>query len=118
MGVLQCPGKSNTGAYKISWDVGKEGLVILKENGNILYQGKDVATTVTGRTKGTYTYTLEFGLGKTKSQLQHTHASCTVEVTPPSLFMSFGLLSMGALVFVATLVFVVLGHRAHKLGSL
>ena len=82
-----------------------EGPFSLVENGTVLYAGADAATTVTGRTAGTYAYTVADATGA-KS------AACTVEVAPPSLPVASGMFGLGGLVFGAVIVAIVRGRRA------
>lgn len=109
MTSLTCPTEpSLTGAYRLSWEGSAGATFKLVENGALLYEGPDAATTVTGRPAGRYEYALSVGDGAASA------ASCVVEVAPPPMSQALGLLSVGALVFLATLALVVLGHRAHR----
>lgn len=106
--VLDCPATpSETGAYRLSWSA--TGDVRLYEDDALVYQGPDDATTVTGRPERSYAYRLEAGGGE---------ARCEVRVEPPSMAFAAGLLGAGLLVFVATVVLIVVGHRAHVRGEL
>lgn len=110
MTTLSCPEEpSLTGAYRVSWQSEGDAPTAyrLTENGAPLYEGPDVATTVTGRPEGRYEYALFTGGGAPA-------ASCVVEVRPPPMSQALGLMSVGALVFLSTLVLVVFGHRAHR----
>lgn len=108
---VTCPGPtSDTGAYRISW-TGAEGAVVrVVENGEVLYEGPQDATTVSGRPAGEYVYRLGVMEGGDVSWMD----SCTVTVTPPSLGLAFFLFGVGFTVFASLLVVLVRGHRAHR----
>jgi hypothetical protein len=109
---LVCPEEPSTdGAYRLSW-AGDAGAWELVEDGARVYEGADTATTLTGRREGAHVYELkEWGKAETL-------ARCEVSVEPYSLGQAFSLLGVGAFVFVATVVFVVRGHRAHRAGTI
>ena len=111
---LHCPGStSDTGAYRITWS-GAEGVEVrVEENGALLYQGTQEATTVSGRPEGDYVYRIAVA----ESPSFWTD-SCTVTVSPPSLALAFLLFGVGLTVFASLLVVVVRGHRAHRRGEL
>jgi hypothetical protein len=119
--VLTCPeAPSDTGAYRLSWKGPKGVRYRLTEDGEILYQGPDVASTVSGREEGSYTYRV--GLideaPEATGRVAAWSEPCRVEVAPPSLPLAFGLLGMGFVVFLFVLVIIVRGHRAHRRGEL
>jgi hypothetical protein len=104
---ISCPPAiSETGAFRISWD-GSEGAIFeLRENGEIIYQGGESATTVTGRPAGVYGYAVATAAVESEP--------CVVEVAPPSLGFAFTLFGIGFVVFVCTLVLILRGHRATR----
>lgn len=110
---LVCPdGINQDGAYRLEWKGGDEGAVYaVFEAGELLYQGPDLATTVTGRQQGSYAYELKVADGAQSVR-------CDVVVEPHSLAHAFGMFGLGAVVFVCTLIVVIRGHRAHRAGSL
>ena len=114
--VLHCPAKSDTGAYRIPWEgPAPGGAYRLEENGKTVYEGPDVATTVTGRGAGEYEYRVALlGDGAVSS----LSVPCTVHVHPPAMSTAFGFLAAGFLVFAATTAVVVRGHRAHRSGAI
>ena len=79
-----------------------------------LYEGPDLASTVTGRAEGTYAYQVAV-VGAAGPRWS---ASCHVEVAPPSLGLAFGLMAIGLLVVLATITLIVRGHRAHRRGEI
>lgn len=112
---LTCPSKpSDTGAFQIEWSqpgwdsqLAESGEADappfeLYENGVLIYSGGDSATTLTGRTDGTYEYELVAPGGK---------ASCTVDVAMPPRSLAFSLFGVGALVFLATCLLLWQGTR-------
>jgi hypothetical protein len=112
MAKLTCPGGANvTGAFKLSWEGGDGASFRVSEGAKLLYEGKDLATTVTGRHAGTYAYELVEVEGGARS-------ACEVTVDPPSLGAAFGAFGVGSVVFVATLWLVLAGHRAHRAGEI
>ncbi len=115
---IGCPASSsNTGAYKISWQ-GPDGITYrLEENGEILYEGLQKASTVTGRSAGHYTYRVG-SLENTERTISEWSEDCHVDVAPPTLGLALSLFSIGFLVFLSVLILVVRGHQAHKQGRL
>jgi len=112
---LVCPGStSDTGAYRIAWS-GVDGEVVrVEENGAVLYEGRQDATTVSGRPAGEYVYRL----GVVDSDDVSWVDSCSMTVTPPTLTLAFLLFGVGFGVFASLVVVVVRGHRAHRRGEL
>jgi len=115
---IECPsGPSDTGAYRISWK-GPEGpTYVLEENGAVLYQGPEQASTVSGREKGSYAYrvgVIDHVSGEASSWSQ----TCQVEVSPPPLSLALGLMGTGCLVFLVVLLIIIRGHKAHRRGEL
>jgi hypothetical protein len=115
--TLTCPGTtSDTGAYRISW-TGDEGAVFqLVENGDVLYQGPENATTVSGRPAGNYLYQVS-SLGPDENVTAMSEP-CSVSVTPPPLEAALGLFGLGLFVFLAVLITILRGHSAHRRGAL
>lgn len=110
--TLRCPETNQDGAFRLAWEGGGKGAVYrLLEDGALLYEGRDLASTVTGRHEGVYAYELALQDGV-------VGARCEVAVRPHSLADAFGLFALGAVVFVSTLVAIVHGHRAHRAGRI
>ena len=114
--TLTCPGPtSDTGAYRISW-TGEGGADYqLVENGEVLYQGSELATTVSGRPEGNYLYQVS-SLGPDGSTAAMSEP-CSVSVTPPPLGLAFGLFGLGFAVFLAVLITIIRGASAHRRGA-
>ena len=114
--TLSCPSStSTTGAYRLSW-TGEEGTTFqLVENGDVLYQGTETATTVSGRPEGDYVYQVSI-LGAEGATSWSD--PCEVTVTPPPLELAFGLFGLGLAVFVAVAITILRGHRAHRRGGI
>lgn len=112
---LQCPtAGSDTGAFRLSWSGAEHASYVVRETGPdgqtlTVYEGRDTATTVSGRTAGTYRYQVEAA---------HAHASCEVKVEPPSLQTAIAFFGFGLFVTLATVAVVVRGHRAHRRGEI
>lgn len=112
---LRCPGStSDTGAYRIAWSRENDVVVRVEENGAVLYEGRQDATTVSGRPAGEYTYRI----GVLESEDVSWTDSCTITVAPPSLALAFFLFGVGFTVFASLLLVIVRGHRAHRRGEL
>ena len=115
--TLKCPdGPSDTGAYRLSWTGPEAATFRLTEDGVTLYAGPDLATTVTGRREGEREY--KVGVVDAQGQVGAWSTACVVATAPPSLGAAFGLLGVGFVVFVATFVAVIRGHRAHRRGEI
>jgi len=105
--------KSDTGEYRLSWSAdGAE--VVLEEataedfaDARTIFQGTDEAAVVSGRFDGVYRYRLRLGDGPWS-------APVAVVVEHHSAAETFTFLGLGALVFLATGVLVVAGHRQHR----
>ena len=112
---LLCPGaSSDTGAYRIAWSGADGAAVRVVENGEVLYEGPQDATTVSGRPAGDYVYRIGLLDGGNVSWSD----SCTITVAPPSLGLAFFLFGVGFTVFASLFVVLVRGHRAHRRGEL
>jgi hypothetical protein len=113
---LSCPDtESDTGAYRIAWSSDGSKVVRIEENGTLLYEGTENATTVSGRPKGEYIYRI----GQVERGGQTVWANtCRVVVSPPSLTLAMSLFATGLIVFASVLLVVVRGHRAHQRGEL
>lgn len=105
MPTLHCPSTpSETGAFQLSWDGPEGARYVLTEDGAVIYEGLDTATALSGRPQGSYEYAL-------RVDGEVAVATCTVEVNPPSLELAAGFFGVGAVVFLTTLIFIMLGHR-------
>lgn len=113
---LDCPeAASDTGAYRLSWDGPDEARFRLEENGDVLYEGGDRATTVSGREASDYVYRVGV---LHEGEVGAWSDTCRVSVEPPSLALAFSLFGVGFLVFASVLVVILRGHRAHRRGAL
>lgn len=114
-GLEASTSRSDTGEYRLSWTVDADAEVVLEEatsedfsGARVLYEGIDAATVVSGRLDGTYHYRLRL---KTDGNWS---APVAVEVVHHSAAEAFGFLALGGLVFLATAVLIISGHRAHR----
>lgn len=103
---------SDTGTYTVSWEA--SGAVLLQEStradfadARLLYEGVDRATVVSGRLNGTYHYRL------LRDGVPWGEA-VTVDVAHHSLKQATAFLGAGAVVFIATVILIVQGHRRHR----
>ena len=114
--TIDCPpATSKEGAFALSWSQPEawdgEALVYrVTENQQLVYEGPETATTLTGRPKGEYQYLV--------SAAGMTSQPCQVTVAPPSLTLAFGLFAVGAAVFASTLAVIIIGHKRSERGQL
>lgn len=108
--------ESAAGYYQLHWSNNQAGDFVLQEsrkpdfsNADILYQGPDTATLVSGRKNGTYYYRV-----RSADAGNNWSNSVKVNVTHHPLSRAFMFFSLGALVFVATLTMVIRGNLAHR----
>ena len=108
--------ESTAGYYQLHWSNNHAGDFILQESNKpdfsdaeLLYQGPDTATLVSGRKNGTYYYRVRSA--DTENDWSN---SVKVNVTHHPLSRAFMFFSLGALVFVATLIMVIRGNLAHR----
>ena len=117
---IHCPGASDTGAYRIEWQ-GPEAIVYrLIETDpsgadHTLYEGSELASTVSGRMEGPHTYRV--GVLQAGGTRQWSDP-CIVDVQPPSMGLALLLFAVGLLVCLATVAVIVRGHRAHRRGAI
>jgi len=118
MGTLE--GASRSGDYALSW-TGPEGApFMLRETdtggtARTLYEGTQLASTVTGRREGDYSYAV--GVSEENGSVTWSE-SCAVMVRPYSLTVAFTFFTFGLIVTLATVLLVVRGHRAHRRGEI
>jgi len=117
---VQCPGGSDTGAFRIAWQ-GPDGatfrLVEQSPHGGekTLYEGSELASTVSGRGAGVYSYRV--GVAQ-PGAVASWSAPCTVQVAPPSFALALSFFATGLLICAATIFVIIRGHRAHRRGEL
>ncbi len=100
--------QSSDGVYQLSWEFG--GPAVLEESSSadfgdarVVYRGQDQATTLTGRSDGTYTYRLRTGDGSIPSE------PVQVDVEHHPLGRALAFFAVGLFVFAGTIVVVVRG---------
>jgi hypothetical protein len=106
---------SDTGHYRISWEVSDKGAAVeLQESVTanftepiVIYEGLDSSSVLSGRLDGTYHYRARAAGGPWSQPV-------AVTVQHHSLTEALLFLAMGAVVFLATAVLVVVGHLNHK----
>lgn len=108
--------QSTAGYYQLKWE-GVEGSYYLLQEAsdpnfsqpNTLYEGPDTATLISGRSDGTYYYRIRYR-DVTSDDFWSNIAQ--VEVTHHPLSRAFMFFTLGAIVFIATLIVVVIGNRS------
>jgi hypothetical protein len=106
---------SDTGHYRISWEVSDENTVVeLQESLTanftepiVIYEGLDRSSVLSGRLDGTYHYRARAAGGPWSQPV-------AVTVRHHSVTGAFLFLAMGAVVFLATAVLIVVGQICHK----
>lgn len=106
---------SDTGHFRLSWPAPGEGAVVTVEESTAsdflgartIYQGAESATVISGRLDGTYHYRIRAGRGPWSEPV-------SVTVRHHSLAQAFAFLAVGAVVFVATALLIISGHRRHR----
>ncbi len=123
---LTCPKGTNTdvganrdGAFKLKWSGPATAVYrVVERHGSevrTVFQGRALATTLTGRSGGKYRYTV--GIVHA-GHVTRRSDPCVVRVRPYSLTMAFSFFFVGSLVTLATILLVLSGHRAHKKGEI
>ncbi|WP_242467178.1 hypothetical protein [Ectothiorhodospira shaposhnikovii] len=82
------------------------------QTAQILYEGADRATVISGRSDGTFHYRVQATLPDTTRS--PWSSPLTVEVAHHSLLQALTLFVIGAVVFLATLALIVTGTRRHQ----
>jgi hypothetical protein len=132
--VLTCPGgegasTSETGAFVIRWNGAIGARFRLVEasseaavpDGQVLYEGPQLASTVTGRPQGEYWYgvaELAPDAAGGEAAVTRWSEACHVRVEPYPLEIAGLFFAFGLAVSAATIALVVRGHRAHRRGLL
>jgi hypothetical protein len=109
---------ATAGYYRLSWQSNVAADFVLEEATNstfsqatTLYQGPDTATLISGRSDGTYYYRIR----NVQDDIETAWSNVTkVEVTHHPLSRAFMFFVLGATVFIATLIVVILGSKAHN----
>jgi len=108
---------ATAGYFQLSWQGEQTGdQFVLEEStsadfstAKILYRGADLATVISGKADNVYYY-------QVRSQANPANTSNTVKVTVAHhpLRNAFGFFSLGAIVFIATLLLIFFGNRQGK----
>lgn len=108
---------ATAGYYRLSWQSDMAADFVLEEATDpaflqvtTLYQGPDTATLISGRSDGTYYYRVRNMQNDNQDDWSDV---TTVEVSHHPLSRAFMFFALGAIVFIATLVVVVLGSKTH-----
>lgn len=133
--ALTCPtgegasATNETGAFVLRWtgalgarfrlvEASSEGAV---PGGEVIYEGPQLASTVTGRPRGEYWYSvaeLQPGAAGKEASVTRWSEPCQVRVEPYPLEVAGLFFAFGLVVSAATIALVVRGHRAHRRGLL
>ena len=115
---------ATAGYFQLSWQGSSSGEYLLQEapdpdftNAKNLYEGPDTASLVSGRANGVYYYRIRDYRISDNAQAADAGSWSNVvkvEVAHHPLSRAFMFFTLGAIVFLSTLVVVVLGNRAHK----
>ena len=110
---------ATAGYYRLSWEGIATSDYLLQEasdpdftNVKTLYEGPDTASLISGRSNGVYYYRV-----RTIDQAEDPDAwsnVAKVEVTHHPLSRAFMFFALGAIVFFATLIVVVVGNKTHR----
>lgn len=110
--------QSSAGYFQLSWEGEQGSDYLLQEasepnfvQANTLYEGPDTATLISGRSDGTYYYRIRY-LDMTNDDSWSNITQ--VEVTHHPLSRAFMFFALGAIVFIATLIVVVIGNRSQN----
>ena len=106
---------ATAGYYRLNWQSDIAADFVLEEatdptfsQAKTLYQGPDTATLISGRANGTYYYRIR----NIQDDMENEWSNVTkVEVTHHPLSRAFMFFTLGAIVFIATLVVVILGNK-------
>ena len=108
---------ATAGYFRLSWQSNMAADFILEEakdptfsQATTLYRGPDTATLISGRSNGTYYYRIRNVQDDAHSDWSNV---TKVEVSHHPLSRAFMFFTLGAIVFIATLVVVVLGSKTH-----
>lgn len=109
--------QSTAGYFRLSWEGTEGSNYVLQEASDpefsqtsILYEGPDTATLISGRADGTYYYRIRYS---DQADDAGTWSNVTrVEVAHHPLSRAFMFFALGAIVFIATLVVVVMGNKS------
>lgn len=110
---------ATAGYYQLKWQNGDSNVRFeVQEGGNRafeqarqLYQGQDRATVVTGRSDGTYYYRAR--VVDANGSTGHWSDTIKVQVDHHPLSRALGFFTVGAIVFLASLVAILLGNRRY-----
>ena len=108
--------QSTAGYYQLKWEGDDGSNYLLQEASdpgfsqpNTLYEGPDTATLISGRSDGTYYYRIRYRDVTSDDSWSNI---AQVEVTHHPLSRAFMFFTLGAIVFIATLIVVVIGNRS------
>ena len=106
---------SRTGHFQLNWQYkGSETMFILQQdthpdfpNPHIIYNGPDLARTMTGMLNGEYFF-------RVRAENEGWSETASVKVEHYPLSTAFIFLGLGALVFLATAILIIGGHIKHR----
>jgi hypothetical protein len=114
MDLIASPTPSRDGVFQLTWP--DRGTVILEEahrpdfsDAQPIYEGTDTATTLSGKADGDYYYRVRATLGDASRADE-----VRVEVRHHPLSRAFAFFSLGAAVFIATVILIAYGGRLEE----
>ena len=108
---------ARAGYYQLQWEAGETPTRLVEspdpefENKRVVYAGADTARLISGKSDGHYYYRLESGAGTQDDVVSNT---LQVTVQHHSLSRAFTFFAIGAGVFLATLILVLIGGRSER----
>lgn len=113
---------ATAGYFQLQWEAGDVPLRLIEstdpgfENRRVMYEGLDTASSISGKSDGQYYYRLERADSKDASGKKADVVSNVLQVSVRhhSLSRALTFLAIGAGVFVATLILVLIGGRSER----
>lgn len=108
---------ATAGYFQLQWEAGETPTRLVEspdpefENRRVVYAGPDTARLISGKSDGHYYYRLESAAG---NQVDVVSNALQVTVQHHSLARAFTFFAIGAGVFLATLVLVLVGGRSER----
>ena len=110
---------ASAGYFRLSWSENGSGDFILQEaqdptftQARLLYQGPDSASLISGRPNGDYYYRIRYADNSDTTAAWSNVVKVVVEHHPLSRAILF--FTLGACIFIATLIVVISGNRKHQ----
>lgn len=113
---------ASAGYYQLQWEAGEAPTRLVEspgpefENRRVVYEGPDAARLISGKSDGQYYYRLERAdpEGASDNEIDVVSNVLQVTVRHHSLSRAFTFFTIGAGVFLATLILVLVGGRSER----